>query len=1004
MRISKKVFNILLSFILMMSFIPGSAYAASSSDVDANSAQDSQTQINEDETYRSDDNSTSANTNDNSISTQDDTDDFGSSSGEQSKQDTNILNQQAQQNAITEALTSSQNSNANEGVNKGNTQDPTQENEPQKTIEDGIYTISLAGNSDMALDVAGGSLAGGANIQIYNSNSSAAQKFKFVCDESGFYTITNFKSDMALDAAYAGQESGTNVWQWTSNNSDAQKWAVLQNDDNSYSIINKANGLKLDALGTSKGSNVELWNDDSARLQSFDLTPAILERTVQDGTYYISSAINRGQVFDVKSGSLSDGAGIQAYGSNMTKAQKFNFAYNEESGYYTITNVGSNKVLDATGAIFSKGTKIQQWKSNNTLAQKWEVATNGHGYTIKSAADSSLVFDLAGGSSDSGTQVQLWSSNNTAAQKFYLVKDEQREVSAGSDLSLNDWYEIVPTVATKTCFDIALGSKDSGAITRLWNKNQTMAQLYKLDYKDGYYRIICQNSNKALELKNGSIVPGIGTQQVDQADSLAQQFRIDVNEDGTYTFTCAANGLQLAINSLNSGTNILGELEGDTSVSNKFILVKRDYVLPENLVEISPSYDTSKDLDLSGGADWSGANIQLWNSNGTLAQKWQTRQVSGESDVYRFESACSGKYMAVSGTNVCQLNYDSNSQAQKWKLVGIDAGACTFMNLETNTVLDVHGAQSDNGTNIQTYKSNGSAAQKFVIKSTGYVQTGMFVFHSKSNYNKVMDVAGGSKDDCAKIQAYDFNDSGAQKWSIVSNDDGTYRIVNAASDKVLDVYCGSAYNGAPIQQYSWNGSNAQKWYPTYQRGGGISFESALNRNFVLAFNASDPWNGCSLLLAQKDGTTSQNFLFEQTTYVPPIPAEMQTMIDRMYWEDSGTEWAIGVDRAANKVGVFNGYAGHWSLVYWWSCACGAPWSPTITGTYWTTGYKKPVLSTDSRAVHCTQIDGEYFFHSILESEDELGQSVSHGCVRMHWNDAWWIYTNINAGTKVVIYN
>ncbi len=268
----------------------------------------------------------------------------------------------------------------------------------------------------------------------------------------------------------------------------------------------------------------------------------------------------------------------------------------------------------------------------------------------------------------------------------------------------------------------------------------------------------------------------------------------------------------------------------------------------------------------------------------------------------------------------------------------------------------------------------------------------------------MIDVANGSADDGANIQSYAFNDTGAQKWSIVGNGDGTYRIVNAATDKVFDVYCGNAYDGANIQQYYWNGSDAQRWYATYQGGGGMSFESALDRTLVLSLASNHPSNGTNLQLAKKNGSAAQRFSFEPTTYTPPIPAEMQEMIDRVCWQSSGTEYAIGVDRSANVVGVFEGSYGDWTLKYWWSCCTGAPWSPTITGTYWTTGYKKPVLSTDSRAIYCTQIDGEYFFHSILESVDELGHSESHGCVRMNWPDAWWIYCNIDAGTKVIIYN
>ena len=873
-----------------------------------------------------------------------------------------------------------------------------------KTIDDGVYAISIKGSSSKVLDVADASESNGANVQVYSSNNTAAQKFKFVCGSDGFYTITNLKSGKVLDAADANLVPGTNVQQWESNETDAQKWAVRANSDGSYSLVNKANGLSLDAAGTSNGSNVQLWAADSSRAQSFSIQSVKPARTVADGTYLVSASANRGQVFDIAGGSASAGAKLQVYESNMTAAQSFRFVYDETTGYYTIANAGSGKALDAEDGYCNNGTRIQQWDANGTLAQCWEVVANGDCWTIRSAVDPSKVFDLANGSTSNSNAVQLWESNGTAAQKFYFVANEHEAVAQCDDLGLTDWYEIVPTSSSSVCFDIADGSKQSGAKVQLWNSNQTMAQLYKLEYSDGYYRIVSMASGKAVELKNGSIVPGVGAQQVSSAESGAQQFRIDANTDGSYTFTCVANGLKLAANSVNSGTVITGEIAENATACETFKLVKRDYALPEGLVEISTSLDGGKDLDVADGSDNSGANVQLWESNGTLAQKWQVKQVSGKANTYRFESAASGKYMGVKGTNVCQLGYDADAVEQMWMLVGIDAGACTFMNLKTNTVLDVSGASTANGSNIQTYAYNGTLAQKFNVKTTDVVQTGMFVLHSKANNNQVVDVANGSLDDCANVQSWSSNGTGAQKWNIEGNGDGTYRIVNAANGKALDVTNGSASAGANIQQYTWNGTNAQKWYATYQGGGGMTFESAANRSLVLSLSSNSPSDGTNLQLAKKDGSAAQRFTFESTTYTPPKPSDQQSMLDVMYWEDSSTEWAIGVDRSLHKVGVFHGWSGNWTLYYWWDCVTGAPASPTITGSYYTTGFKRDSLDTDSRAIYCTQIWGGYFFHSVLNSEEELGQSLSHGCLRMAWSTAEWIHDNINAGTKVLIYN
>ena len=121
-----------------------------------------------------------------------------------------------------------------------------------------------------------------------------------------------------------------------------------------------------------------------------------------------------------------------------------------------------------------------------------------------------------------------------------------------------------------------------------------------------------------------------------------------------------------------------------------------------------------------------------------------------------------------------------------------------------------------------------------------------------------------------------------------------------------------------------------------------------------------------------------------------------------YW--SGTGYLIMVDRSTHRVGIFTGSRYNWRAIKWFSCVTGAWSTPTITGSYQTTGYKKPCLSTDSRARYATQIYGGYFFHTILASNNELGQNLSHGCIRLAVPDAQWIYNNIGGGTRVVIYN
>ena len=868
-----------------------------------------------------------------------------------------------------------------------------------RTVDDGVYSILAKSDLSKALDVAGGSASDGANIQMWSSNGTAAQRFRFECGTDGFYTVTNLRSGKVLDVSNSNLVPGTNVQQWSPNGSDAQKWAVRDNGDGSYSLVCKANGLALDADGSVNGSNVQSWSIDADRSQSFVLDAAKPSRTIADGDYVVSSALRGSKVLDVAGGSSSNGAQVQTYESNMTPAQTFRFTYDDETGLYEIVNAGSGKALDASDGKTSNGTKVQQWDSNGTMAQRWSVVADGDGFKVCSAIDPSQVLDVAGASTSNGARVQLYASNGTAAQRFYVNSVAHENVSTCEDLGLDGWYEIVPVGSDSVCMDVSNASCDNGTKIQLWNRNQSLAQTFKFEYSDGYYKIISANSGKAIELKNGSVVPDVIAQQVEKAENGAQQFSIFQNPDGSYSLVCVANAFKLNAQSLVSGSSIVGDLSGTS-----FKLIKRDYALPEGIVNISSALDKSKVIDVQSGSTKNEANVQLYGSNGTFAQEWKLSHVANNPNVYRFESVCSGKFMAVRGSNVCQANYDDSGKTQMWLLTGIDGGACSFVNLGNGEALDVLNGSVENGTNIQTHKYNGTAAQKFFFAKSELIKGGTYMVRSFAASDQVLDVAGASANDRANVQSYKSNDSGAQKWNIYSNGDGTYRILNAANGKALDVSDGKAYAGANVQQFSWNGSAAQKWIIAYKENGAFELRPFSNDSLILEIAEPNPVSGSNVRLGSASGGRNQLFTFEQTVYTPPMPSERQIMLNRISEYSSGTQYLVAVDRSAHKVGVFSGYAGHWSMQYYWSCVTGAPGTPTITGTYRTTGFTRTVLSTDSRAKWCTQIWGGYFFHTILNSENELGQSLSHGCLRMSYPSAQWIYYNIHAGTTVVIYN
>lgn len=134
---------------------------------------------------------------------------------------------------------------------------------------------------------------------------------------------------------------------------------------------------------------------------------------------------------------------------------------------------------------------------------------------------------------------------------------------------------------------------------------------------------------------------------------------------------------------------------------------------------------------------------------------------------------------------------------------------------------------------------------------------------------------------------------------------------------------------------------------------------------------------------------------------PSAAPEEADMLLRAQGFSSRTNTLILVDTSKCRVGIFKGNKGNWVTDRFEACVCGAPGSPTIRGTY-SLGYHLPVLPDWSNALYCTNISGGYFFHSVLSSTSELGQHLSHGCVRVNWPTAQYIQS-LPMGSTVNLY-
>ncbi|MFI9785549.1 RICIN domain-containing protein [Kitasatospora sp. NPDC051984] len=111
--------------------------------------------------------------------------------------------------------------------------------------------------------------------------------------------------------------------------------------------------------------------------------------------------------------------------------------------------------------------------------------------------------------------------------------------------------------------------------------------------------------------------------------------------------------------------------------------------------------------------------------------------------------------------------------------------------------VDVAAANSANGTAIQLYDCNGTAAQSWTVGTDGTIRA----------LGKCLDLTSGGTANGTQAQLYDCNGTGAQQWQAQSNK----TLVNPASGRCLDATGPSSANGTRLQIWDCFAGANQQW-------------------------------------------------------------------------------------------------------------------------------------------------------------------------------------------------
>lgn len=289
----------------------------------------------------------------------------------------------------------------------------------------------------------------------------------------------------------------------------------------------------------------------------------------------------------------------------------------------------------------------------------------------------------------------------------------------------------------------------------------------------------------------------------------------------------AVGGDAIADSTLDS-SGTLGNAASTSPTSNDLAsLSDSAQTIADGEYVISSALDATKVIDVPNGTAVDGAYIQLYQGNGTAAQKWEVKwHDDPEGGYYTIGLAGTNKVLdvewgnAFDGANVWLYEFNGGT-AQRWTIEQNDGGFWTILSQLGAFYLDVCNADASNGSKIWIYSGNGTPAQQFnflkynpnIVGERYDLEDGVYIINAASDANgeMVLDVDGASFNDSANVQIFENNQSVGQRFYFESDGEGFYTITSLGSGKVLDVAGGSLVPTTNVQQFFSNYNDAQKW-------------------------------------------------------------------------------------------------------------------------------------------------------------------------------------------------
>ena len=643
-----------------------------------------------------------------------------------------------------------------------------------------------------------------------------------------------------------------NIYLQDENNTSKQVWFFEKQDDNAYVITSCYDGKVLEMTNGERENAVHITAHDNfwgGYYQQWYLVDCgsgyrLLNKHYVSEHWYLDRS-NNGD---------SNGNKVQIFQKAVDDDQIW--VIDKESAiadlgknfYATISNTKSGgfvSKVDGTNDIYLQ-------EKNNTSKQVWYFEQQDDGaYAISSYYDGKYL-EMSSGTRENKTRItapnDFWGGYY---QQWYLIPYGNGFEILCKHFTSEGWY-----------LDKSVNSDNNGNYIQIyekfWNSDDQVWTIEKLADigTDFYAYIINTSAQKMVTVIDDNVQLQTDTGQANQVWYFERQ------NDLSYKISSAAtsNCLDVYGYEKSNGTNIFAGCSNDQD-NQRWYFTEKD----GNYV-IHPKHAPNMAFDVNGASTEDGANIQIWETNGTSAQDFNIRYlgIPKSATLYVFEgnnykptrffwdntdntlyynikvykdTVLDGELVA-SGTNLTEEFYSVNLPNGYYEAY---VDSCnTFTHTMSGNVVKFTITESTPeviDTNFYAYIVN-TATNSYLINDNGNV-----CFNKTNSINENQKV-----------------------WYFTKNENDSFTIKSMYDDKVLDVYMDKDENGTNVQTFNQGENYAnQQWY--FQ---GVSpyyyIKPAFTDRVVLDLNGGEYYDNVNAQVWEKNGTDAQKFKLVKVNY------------------------------------------------------------------------------------------------------------------------------------------